>query len=290
MSAFGRAFHAENETHPVFNDFAAKNLMTDEEYEAVKKYILGGAKFFEPELDFGRVSEREVLRKIINDHIAPNPLCRSAWAESALKKSGVKRYVILGAGLDTFAFRDGGFLIGGEIFEVDHPLTQADKLRRIGRAGLKIPDNLRFVAVDFSKDDLAEKLKENGFDKSEKAFFSWLGVTYYLTKDEIENGVDKIASIAGKGSILAFDYPDENFFAATERRVKNTIMMAAAGGEPMKTSLSFDELKALLNKCGFAVKENLTPTDIQREIIDESGSDIKAFEHVNYCLAVFEGV
>ena len=100
--------------------------------------------------------------------------------------------------------------------------------------------------------------------------------------------MDKIAAIAEKGSILAFDYPDENFFTATERRVKNTIMMAAAGGEPMKTSLSFGELKALLNKRGFAVKENLTPTDIQREIIDESGSDIKAFEHVNYCLAIKE--
>ena len=184
MSAFGRAFHTENETYPVFNDSAAKSLMTDEEYEAVKNYILGGTKFFEPELDFGKVSERDVLRKIINGHIAPNPLCRSAWAESSLKKSGLKRYVILGAGLDTFAFRDGGFLRGGEIFEVDHPLTQADKLRRIERAGLKIPHNLRFVPVDFSKDDLAEKLKENGFNDSEKAFFSWLGVTYYLTKSK----------------------------------------------------------------------------------------------------------
>ena len=83
-----------------------------------------------------------------------------------------------------------------------------------------------------------------------------------------------------------FDYPDEDFFAAPEKRVQNTIMMAKAGGEPMKTAFSYSELETLLEKHGFLIYELLTPDDIQRDIIDKAGADMKAFEHVNYCLAV----
>lgn len=83
-----------------------------------------------------------------------------------------------------------------------------------------------------------------------------------------------------------FDYPAENFFDAPERRVLNTIMMAKAGGEPMQSVFSYSELEKLLEKHGFLIYELLTPEDIQRDVIDKAGADLKAFEHVNYCLAV----
>ena len=83
-----------------------------------------------------------------------------------------------------------------------------------------------------------------------------------------------------------FDYPDENFFDAPERRVQNTIMMAKAGGEPMQSAFSYSELEKLLEKHRFLIYELLTPDDIQRDVIDKAGADLKAFEHVNYCLAV----
>ena len=83
-----------------------------------------------------------------------------------------------------------------------------------------------------------------------------------------------------------FDYPDENFFDAPERRVQNTIMMAKAGGEPMQSAFSYSELEKLLEKHGFLIYELLTPDDIQRNVIDKAGADLKAFEHVNDCLAV----
>lgn len=83
-----------------------------------------------------------------------------------------------------------------------------------------------------------------------------------------------------------FDYPDENFFDAPERRVQNTIMMAKAGGEPMQSAFSYSELEKLLEKHGFLIYELLTPDDIQRDVIDKAGADLKAFEHVNDCLAV----
>ena len=74
MSSFGRAFHAENEDHPVFADHHAKELMTAEEYSAVQGYILGGAQFFEPEIDPAEQTPKELLRQLINTHIAPSPL------------------------------------------------------------------------------------------------------------------------------------------------------------------------------------------------------------------------
>ncbi len=289
MSSFGRAFHAENEDHPVFTDHLAKNLMTEEEYAAVQGYILGGAQFFEPEIDPAKQTTKELLRMLINKHIAPSPLCRAAYTERALKTAvltGTKQYVILGAGLDTFAFREPEFLSKHTVFEVDHPLTQADKLERITRAGWTVPDNLTFVPVDFTKDSLAERLVAAGFDPSAKSFFSWLGVTYYLSAEAIGTMLSALSSLCADGSTLVFDYPDENFFNAPEKRVQNTIMMAKAGGEPMKSAFSYAELEKLLETQGFLIYELLTPDDIQRDIIDKAGTGIKAFEHVNYCLAV----
>ncbi|MDD6983677.1 MAG: SAM-dependent methyltransferase, partial [Clostridia bacterium] len=84
MSAFGRAFHAENEEHPVFRDYLAKELMTDEEYKTVGGYILSGAQFFEPEIIPSMQEPKSLLRRIVNVHISPSPLCRAAYTERAL--------------------------------------------------------------------------------------------------------------------------------------------------------------------------------------------------------------
>ena len=131
-----------------------------------------------------------------------------------------------------------------------------------------------------------ERLIAVGFDPSAKSFFSWLGVTYYLSTEAIDTMLSALSSICADGSTIVFDYPDENFFDAPERRVQNTIMMAKAGGEPMQSAFSYAELEKLLEKHGFLIYELLTPDDIQRDIIDKAGGDMKAFEHVNYCLAV----
>ena len=119
-----------------------------------------------------------------------------------------------------------------------------------------------------------------------KTFFSWLGVTYYLSTEAINTMLAALPELCADGSSLVFDYPDENFFDASEKRVQNTIMMAKAGDEPMQSAFSYSEIEKLLEKHGFLIYELLTPDDIQRDIIDKAGTDMKAFEHVNYCLAV----
>ena len=275
MSSFGRAFHTENEVHPVFVDPLAKELMTAEEYKAVQGYILNGARLFEPDLDTSGLTDKEIVRLLVNKHIAPSPLCRAAYTESLLKniaQTGISQYVILGAGMDTFAFREPEFLSKYRVFEVDHPLTQADKKERIARAGWTVPDNLAFVPVDFTKDGLTERLIAAGFDPSVKSFFSWLGVTYYLSAEAIDTMLSALSSLCADGSTLAFDYPDENFFDAPEKRVQNIIMMAKAGGEPMQSAFSYSELEKLLE---FQNDEKVLSRFI--EIKDGKKADLKNY-------------
>ena len=222
MSAFARAYHTQNEENPVFDDYLAKDLLSDDEYAAAAKYVLDGAQFFEPDLTISEENTQDVMRYLVNVHLAPSPLCRAAYSEKILANAistGTTQYVILGAGLDTFAWRNKNFSDKYAVFELDHPLTQADKLSRVKRAGWQMPTKLKFVPLNFNTDSLSEALFQAGFSKTKKAFFSWLGVTYYLTKEEIEKTVAEFAALCAYGSTLVFDYPDEGFFTAPEKRV-----------------------------------------------------------------------
>jgi methyltransferase (TIGR00027 family) len=133
---------------------------------------------------------------------------RSRIAEDALSKAverGVRQAVILGAGLDTFALRNPhGARIS--IFEVDHPATQAWKCQRLVGAELAPPPWLTFVPVDFEQDDLQQKLNSAGFQDTSAAFFTWLGVVPYLTRDAIDDTLGYIVSIPN--SEVVFDYAE----------------------------------------------------------------------------------
>lgn len=291
MSAFGRAFHSENERDPIFADTVAKQLLTAEEYASIGKYILSGYDFFAPDKKGTFENEAEALSYLVNTQIAPTPLARAKFCEDSLKtamRTGTAQYVILGAGLDTFAFREPDFLKKYKVFEVDHPKTQADKIERIRRAGLEIPCNLSYVPIDFSKDNLKIGLIEAGFDPTRKTFFSWLGVSYYLTEAEIETMLDNVAELSADGSSLVFDCADERLFSSGTKRVQNMIAMAQAAGEPMKSCFEYRKIEKLLEKHRFLIYEFLTPEDIQTQYFDGRGKTLTAFEHINYVTAVYK--
>lgn len=291
MSAYGRAFHNERAKLPVFCDYIAKKLMTDEEYSFLGKFIVGGLDFFAPEKKGDFATEEQALEYLVNTQIAPTPIARAAFCEQSLKTAaatGAKQFVILGAGLDTFALREREFVQKHKFFEVDHPLTQADKMRRIERAGLSLPDNVKFVPVDFSVDDLGEKLTQSGFDPRLKTFYSWLGVSYYLTEEQIEKFLGELAEISTDGSSLVFDYADGNLFCSKIKRVRNMLAMAQAGGEPMKSCFSCASIETLLGRHGFLVYELLTCDDIQEMYFEGREDFLSAFEHICYAHAVIK--
>jgi methyltransferase (TIGR00027 family) len=133
---------------------------------------------------------------------------RSRYTEDQLAlffTGGVRQYVVLGAGLDTFAYRNP-YAPELRVFEADHPATQAWKLERLHAAGIAVPDSLRFVPVDFEQQRLPEVLETTaGFDIARAAFFSLLGVTPYLTMDTLVTTLTAIASMPA-GSGVVFDY------------------------------------------------------------------------------------
>ena len=130
---------------------------------------------------------------------------RSRVAEDALADAvarGVRRYVLLGAGLDTFAYRNPHPDV--RVFEVDHPDTQAMKRRRLADAGVAVPDGVTYVAIDFATDALGPTLRTAGLDAP--AFFAWLGVTPYLEPDTVLATLDAVAPFTAGGGGVVFDY------------------------------------------------------------------------------------
>jgi methyltransferase (TIGR00027 family) len=190
-------------------------------------------------------------------------LLRSRYAEDLLAEAaarGVGQFVVLGAGLETFAFRQPGFARRMRIYEVDHPATQFWKRQRLATAGLTQPENLRWVPIDFEQQTLAAGLAAAGFDPARPAFFSWLGVTQYLTFSAIGVTLEVVARLPSPTTIVLtvmlpdVDLPPEE--AAAARTVADD---AAAAGEPWLTRIRPAEMVARLRGLGFRDVVHLTP-------------------------------
>jgi methyltransferase (TIGR00027 family) len=184
---------------------------------------------------------------------------RSRYAEDQLARAverGVKQYVVLGAGLDTFAYRNP--YPGVRVFEVDHPATQEWKRARLEEAHISIPDEVTFAPVDFERESLAEGLMRAGFDTQRPAFFSWLGVTPYLTRGAFDATVRFIAGMA-PGSGVVFDYAIERRLLSKMQRTALDAMTArvARAGEPFQLFFDPAALQADLANMGFGEIEDL---------------------------------
>jgi methyltransferase (TIGR00027 family) len=191
---------------------------------------------------------------------------RSRYAEDQLARAverGTRQYVILGAGLDTFAYRNPHAQRDLRVFEVDHPATQEWKRERLAAAGIAIPASVTFAPVDFEHQTLQEALQQAGFDAGKAAFFSWLGVTMYLARDTVMDTFRFIASCSPGGGV-AFDYmvPPESL-SWKGRLVHHAISRRVAkAGEPFRTFFAADELRAELGRLGFREIENLEAAGI----------------------------
>lgn len=178
---------------------------------------------------------------------------RNRYAEDRLALSvahGVTQYVILGAGLDTFAYRSRFPSLS--VFEVDFPATQSWKHELLAAAGIALPANLTFVPLDFEKQTLAEGLAEVGFDADAPAFFSWLGVVPYLTLEAFRGTIAAIGRLPA-GTAMSFDYafPPEVLSAKRRRVFDELSKRVAAAGEPLRLFFTPDELEGELRTACF---------------------------------------
>jgi len=183
---------------------------------------------------------------------------RSRIAEDALSgavERGIRQIVILGAGLDTFALRNPhGAQI--RIYEVDHPATQAWKRQRLAEAQLALPPWVVLVPVDFERDDLGETLARAGFQQNSPAFFTWLGVVPYLTRDAIGGTLDFVASI--RNSEVVFDYmePPQAFSGEIKELVKERTKQLKKFDEGSCSYFEPDGIAAILRAHGFCEIED----------------------------------
>jgi methyltransferase (TIGR00027 family) len=193
-------------------------------------------------------------------------VARSRFAEDALAHSierGAKQYVVLGAGLDTFAYRNPYGESALRVFEVDYPATQEWKRRQLEEARIVAPRSVTYAPVDFERQTLSEGLRLAGFDSAKPAFFSWLGVTMYLTEQAVMSTFGFVASTPPGGGV-AFDYsvPRSSLSLFGRMALDVVSRRVAAAGEPFRTFFAPALLAERLRGMGFASIEDLGADEI----------------------------
>lgn len=206
----------------------------------------------------GEQPERRPLRMFI--------AIRSRLAEEALAEAhgdGFRQLVVLGAGLDTFAYRNP---LGEElrIFEVDHPDTQAWKRERLRAAEIAVPPNLTFAPVDFEREGLLAGLKAAGFDPGQPTFCTWLGVVPYLTAEAVFATLEVLARLPG-GARVCFDYGNPPAAAEERYRLAHEDLAArvAAAGEAFRSTFDTPELHARMAGQGWRILRDLGPAGLR---------------------------
>jgi methyltransferase (TIGR00027 family) len=180
--------------------------------------------------------------RFVEDHVAERVV------------AGVGQYVILGAGLDTFAQRRPEFAQRLVVFEIDQPGPQAWKRQRLVELGFGVPTHLRLVPVDFEAGDAWwQRLTEAGFDPTRSAIIASAGVSMYLTKDAIAATLRQVASLApGSTLLMSFMLPIEMVEPSMRAGVERAAEGARANGTPWLSFFTPPEMLALAREAGFA--------------------------------------
>lgn len=193
---------------------------------------------------------------------------RSRYVEDELSKAierGVAQYVILGAGLDSFAYRRRDLARAVRVFEVDHPTSQQWKRARLHTLGVELPPNLTFLPLDFETQTLREGLRAGGYRLEEPGVFSWLGVVQYLTEDAIFSTLRDVASLA-PGTEIIFEYEilDSLLDEESQRMVTVLKANAAARSEPWLSFFDPASLMTRLRELGFTEVWDLGPEEANK--------------------------
>lgn len=215
---------------------------------------------------------------------------RSRYAEDELDQAvrgGVRQYVLIGAGFDSFALRRPRAAGALAIFEVDHPATQEFKRRRLADCGITEPAHTFFVAADLAREGLASALGRSPFRFQEPALFSWLGVTIYLTREANTAALGGVARSGAPGSLLVFTYTDQRAFAAGNasegfRRMQRN---AESLGEPFITGFDPEEMPGYLAGLGLELLEDLNGAQLSARYAQASGTRLAPSRYSHVALA-----
>lgn len=217
-------------------------------------------------------------------------VARSRYAEDQLAAAlerGVRQYLVLGAGLDTSAYRVAAQVPPLRIFEVDHPATQAWKQERLSEATIAIPNTLTFAPIDFAEQSLRDGLVGAGFDFNAPAFVSWLGVSMYLPANVVIGVLRTLAALPA-GSVVVFDFVRPSGWLNIWHRFlrfRRTRRLAQAG-EPWLSEFESAPLTAQLRELGYGRIEDLDRSAMNRRYFANRTDDLKVGGHSDV-LALF---
>jgi methyltransferase (TIGR00027 family) len=230
--------------------------------------------------EFTQRSDPKFAREVVR-HLRATIVLRNRYAEDALAEArarGIRQYVLLGAGLDSFALRAETASDGLQVFELDLPATQDWKRQRLRALGLPLPPSLQFVAADLERQSPMEALAGSRFRHEEPAFFSWLGVTGYLSEAAVFATLENLRG-AAPGSEVVFSYGlPEARIGADGRRLHEVLKAGlAARGEPAANS-GFDpgQLAGRLEALGYTGIGDFSVADAQRRYFDGRGDGLGA--------------
>lgn len=281
VSCFARAYHNKNSNIKIYEDNLAEKILSKEEYDNISINMSNGVKFFNPEFTG---NNKEALDWIVNNNLAPSILARSAFTAKSIqrdKRLGLKQYLIFASGYDTYGYTDKEL----QCYEIDKANIIEDKINRVKSANIDY-SNVKYIETDFTLKNWQNSLTNSDINWNKKVFCSLLGISYYLTKNQFYNMVNKISKLICKGSTIIFDYP----IIEDSEKEDITRKLAKGANEEMKSKYNYEELELKFQEYDLLIYEHLNDEDINNQFFKEynlkSKNKIIAPKGVNYCLLV----
>jgi methyltransferase (TIGR00027 family) len=275
ITSLMRARHTRLDPDPVLDDPWGDRLVPESAIAEIHGAAL--TRLSADERAAAGATPRAVIDEFVRkSSVYSNVILRSRYAEDALREAvarGITQYVLIGAGFDSFVLRRPDYARDLQIFELDHPATQGLKRRRIAENGVVLPDSVHFVAADLARESLGSALERSVFRANELTFFSWLGVTVYLTRDANLAALRGIATSAPSRSEVVFTYMDERAFdpAVQSEGFRQLLKSVAASGEPFLSGFDPGALGDDLRACGLALAQDLDgPQLVERYGLSDS--------------------
>ncbi|MGJ7607540.1 class I SAM-dependent methyltransferase [Variovorax sp. LT1R20] len=260
VTSLMRALHTRSDPAPLLDDPWGDRLVPEAVQAGLRERAMAR---LDPALRAEAAPARVLDAAMRANAAYPGVILRSRYTEDMLEAAvarGITQYVLIGAGFDSFLCRRPAWAEGLQIYEVDHPATQQLKRERLQHCGIAESDAVHFVAADLSEETLQSALARSSFDPAQPSFFSWLGVTVYLTREANLATLRAIASIAPAGSELVFTYIDEAALqpghVGTEgfRKLRSDV---SGVGEAFLSGFDPAALGALLLETGLVLTEDL---------------------------------
>jgi methyltransferase (TIGR00027 family) len=259
-----RAVHTRLDPKPIIDDPWGDRLVPESLRESIRSAAL--RRMSAPARESAGIASIDIVDAALRRSPGyANVITRTRYAEDALKtavESGVRQYVLIGAGFDSFILRRPAFAAGLEIFEIDHPATQGLKRQRIEELGLGLLKSVHFIAADLALESISSALSRSSFRADQTSFFSWLGVSMYLTREANLASLRSIAACGCAGSELVLTYIDERLLNSRSENFQALQQRLTSIGEPFLSGFDPNTFAATLGECGLLLREDLTGDDM----------------------------